>query len=434
MGKTFSIGLASVVAGALSLLATEAWAAGNPSEPCLAYGLTRAEAQELDFTSPRFSFRSLPDVIWASYRQKAPLQRDPAGDFSLAAWAKESVARKAGAKLGGRSGVQREQRYQAEVFRAASCAELIFGAPVWIRPRYSITQWIPNQRDSELVASLEVSEVVRKQLALELQTGELSFHTDAQPIRVPEFSAMLEQVIREEVAQGGPLPTVGEVHKWDPRTFRQQDGRFFPVLRFSKLLVALARGETGRYMKAGIEDDLQDFLVSQPEQSVTHPELFRQAYRLARGNVYTAVLGIESLLSRHWRDPQRERIDFIRALEPYVNSFGRNADNFGTWYHFYGVLLLGYAEGGAWTRKIGEIEALGSHVLSPNVDKTQKRWVNRLGGDVGSRLMRSVKSGTWSSVASDPSLLKRESYLNRDSEIRERVMSRALEIEAELGP
>ncbi len=60
--------------------------------------------------------------------------------------------------------------------------------------------------------------------------------------------------------------------------------------------------------------------------------------------------------------------------------------------------------------------------------------MNRLGGDVGSRLMRSVKSGTWNSVASDPSLLKRESYLNRDSEIRERVMSRALEIEAELGP
>jgi hypothetical protein len=431
VGKFFSSGLVGVVVGTLSLYAPGASAA---SEPCLAYGLTRGEAQALDFTSPQFSFRSLPDAIWASYRQKAPLQRDPAGDFSLAAWAKESVARKAGSKLGGRAGVQREQRYQAEVSRAAPCAELIFGASVWIRPRYSITQWIPNQRDSELVASLEVSEVVRKQLALELQTGELSFHTDAQPIRVPEFSAMLEQVIREEVAQGGPLPTVGEVHKWDSRTFRQQDGRFFPVLRFSKLLVALARGETGRYMKAGIEDDLQAFLVSQPEQSVTHPELFRQAYRLAGGDVYTSVLGIESLLSRHWRDPQREQIDFVRALEPYVNSFGRNADNFGTWYHFYGVLLLGYAEGGAWTRKIGEIEALGSHVLSPNVDKTQKRWVNRLGGDVGSRLMRSVKSGTWSSVASDPSLLKRESYLNRDSEIRGRVMIRALEIEAELGP
>ncbi len=409
---------------ALLAVVTEAWA----EDPCARYGLSVAEAQALDWRSPGFDPRRLADPLWAHYRQTEVRPRDPAGDYSLALWVATTL-RKVGLKLGGPLGLQDLRRLEQRVAPAAPCAELIFGAPAWVWPRYSIPAWVPDRRDQDRIREIGAAPEVQRRLLVELASGQWTFHTSRSPVDVPAFAAMLDQVLREESRDGALVPRPGTPHRWDPGSFALLDRRFFPVTRFSKLLIALARGELSRYAVTGQEEALRAFLRSQPEQSVTHDRLFRQALRLNQGDVYQALVTIEGVLSQFWRDPSRERIDFIRALEPYANAFGSNSDTFGTWYHFYGVLLLGYVEGGAWARKVGQIESLGSGLLSPGVDKTQKRWVNRLGGDIGSRLRRSVESRTWSQGADDPRLLERASYLRTDPEVRRRIEQRARELE-----
>ncbi|WP_413291379.1 hypothetical protein [Bdellovibrio sp. HCB337] len=240
------------------------------------------------------------------------------------------------------------------------------------------------------------------------------------PIDIERFSEMLDQVLLEET-QRGLKPFVGLFHEWSMETRQKYEGRS-AVLGFSKLFICLSLGFSNRFMKTGKERDLWNWMMEQDYNSITFPELFRASYRLHRGDVYLALLTVENLLSANWRYTKRETLPATKRLRPITSGYNYDGDRFGTWYHFFGMILYGYRTGsGMKSNIVGRIEALGSNVLSPTLDQTQKQWFNKLGGYIGDDLKESVLTGRYLKRPSRPHVLAEPYYLNRSEDFRDRL-------------
>jgi hypothetical protein len=392
---------------ALATTVATAGVARADDEPCLKYGLPVSEIGTLSWQSADFNPRIIPDPIWANYAQSGYRLVDPAGDFSLAMWAKNTPKKIEWALKGDQKNLERVDRIVEE---AKSCALLLFGVPALEAPVFARTAWAPDRRDVELIDRLGFSPEVTARLQEELRSGKLAFE-----------------------ALEGLWPTRGEPHRWDPRMRESIRKRFWPYADTSKLLIALARGDTNRYMVTGKEAELQSWMLAQDDESITHDQLFRSSYRTNRGDLYLTMMTIENVLARYWRVSGRDGIDFIRKLKPFTNSFGRATDTFGTWYHFYGVMLLGFVEGGSWAQQIGAIENLGSVILAKGKQKPQKLSMNLMGGPIGAALRFSVDRGEWTRRAPDKRRLEPSSWLRPDAQIVTRLYERAAKIRQELA-
>lgn len=246
-----------------------------------------------------------------------------------------------------------------------------------------------------------------------------------QPINIDEFSEMMKQVLREEASRGDKA-MVGIFHRWAPETTENIKS---PVLAFSKMFVCLAMGFSYRFMTTGYEKDLWHWIVAQDYNSITFPEMFRASLRLHRGDVYLALLTIENLLSANWRYPARETLPVTKRLRPITSGYNYAGDKFGTWYHFFGMILYGYTTGsGTKSNMVGRAEAIGSNILSPSLNQTQKQWFNKLGGYVGETLREAVASGSYLREPMNPAALKEDYYLNRSEDFRDRLPIRQSQI------
>jgi hypothetical protein len=221
---------------------------------------------------------------------------------------------------------------------------------------------------------------------------------------------MLTEVIAEESARGMP-PSKGVPHDWSPEFKEKYAKQFYPVPLFSRLLVALAKGQTWKYMATGQELPLSKWIVAQPRASVTFDELFRQSYRLCRGDVYLTLLTVENTLAKHWRNPERDNLAVTQRLSRITN-IGPDGDKFGHWYHLVGIMLFGYVAGGLVATAVGDVETAGSHVLSHFEPEWQENWVNHLGGQIGNGLREVVEHKTYAQHQLNPAYLKSSYYLN----------------------
>ncbi len=238
------------------------------------------------------------------------------------------------------------------------------------------------------------------------------------PIKLEEFLEMMKQVLREETTDGQKA-TVGVFHRWAPETMENIKS---PVMVFSKLFVVLSMGFSSRFMTTGHEADLWQWIVAQEYNSVTLPEIFRASLRIHRGDVYLALLTIENLLAANWRYGGRENMPVTKRLRPITSGYNYSDDKYGTWYHFFGMILYGYVTGSGFKSSIvGRSEALGSNMLSPGFDKTQKQWFNKLGGFVGADLREAVASGSYLRTPHHPAALQEDYYLNRSEDFRDRL-------------
>lgn len=239
------------------------------------------------------------------------------------------------------------------------------------------------------------------------------------PIRRDGFSKMFAEVMKEE-EKNGIEPSYGQPHEWS-KEFLDKYGHTSPMLVSSKLLMALAVGDTSRYMRTDKEGDLYKWMVSQPDSSLTIPEVFRQSYRLNSGDVYKTLLTIENVMAHQWRNPNRDDLPLTHRLKPITNGHEYAGDRFGTWYHFFGIMLYGYVEGGVKAGLIGRIEALGSFILTPSEVKTQKAHMNKQGGLVGDDLAKLVKTKSYETLETDSSSLAEGSYLDHTEDFRDRI-------------
>lgn len=221
------------------------------------------------------------------------------------------------------------------------------------------------------------------------------------PFTVKKLANMFNRVIQEE-ALNGIQPTIGEFHRWDVTDL--------PYTMFSKVLWALSRGETSRYMITGTEEALKEWLLSQENESVTLDKIFRESYKLNRGNVYATLLTVENILSEDWQN--RERAHFLRTkkLKKFTNTIG-NDDRFGHWYHLFGVMLYGYVKSGSRAAFVGRAESLSSVIMLQQYEH-QEQKINVRGGKVGHLLYKWLKNDSWKERKTDSSFLSEEYYLN----------------------
>ena len=230
------------------------------------------------------------------------------------------------------------------------------------------------------------------------------------PIRTRGFTDMLLTVISQE-SREGLAPSPGIPHRWSPAFLHHHANDFPLISSSSKLFVALAYGVTSRFMVTGLEYQLAHWMAAQHDASISPEMLFRKSYRLNQGDIYLTLLTIENVLSRFWLDDDRDNLLLTRKLKPIINLWQGRGDNFGGWYHLWGMILYGYVEGGWAVSLIQEIESTGSHLLSDKRE-VQEEHVNRAGGIIGKQLRDAIASGSWRDA--EPSLysLSSDHYLN----------------------
>src|SRR5690606_30094235 len=123
------------------------------------------------------------------------------------------------------------------------------------------------------------------------------------PFKIKNMVLMLKQVITEEFHQNGITPKRGTVHEWSPGIKKKLRRKFVLFSRMPKLLVALSRGATSHFMVTGTEEELKDYILSRPENSINLEEMFRASYRINQGDVYLSLLTVENVLNRFWLKP-----------------------------------------------------------------------------------------------------------------------------------
>lgn len=204
-------------------------------------------------------------------------------------------------------------------------------------------------------------------------------------------------------------PVRGEEHEWCPEAkryllygFWHRLGRFLtgkqkdfpaPLLFRSKLFLLLACGWTSRYAVTGQEKELEARLMTYPDRGVQLHDAFGESYLLNRGNVYLTLLTLENVLAGDPYRLDRDQMPIQKKLAYIRNDSAPVGDNYGAWYHFFGIGMYGLMRPGFVSRSVGEIEALGSYFLE-GPDK-QETYFNRMGAIFGRKLAKMLKRETW---------------------------------------
>ena len=202
-----------------------------------------------------------------------------------------------------------------------------------------------------------------------------------------EMTRKMIAVLDEFAIENKIDPQLGKIPDWSI-LFRERYSQSYPRTRStSKLLYCLVRGVCSRYMISGFENKLKEFIYAQASKSLTPEKLFKESLIITGGNVSMALLTIENVLSRFWLAPNREDL----LLTTKLQALAKSKDVFGHWYHLFGIMLYGFAKSGFKASLIGEVEQIGSIVLSgfKDFDRTEGK-LNRQGGYIGSSIRKHV--------------------------------------------
>lgn len=204
-------------------------------------------------------------------------------------------------------------------------------------------------------------------------------------------------------------PYIGEEHRWSPearvynlygywhRLWRRFAGKQqdfpIPVFMRSKLLMCLACGWTSRYCITGTEETLKERIMSYPDHSLQIHELFAESYVLNQGNLYMTLLSCENVLtgqphrSEREFDPLQQKLSYIR------NDSKPLGDNYGAWYHFFGIALYGMLRPQFVSTFVANTESLGSFFMEG--PDPQETLINYYGALFGRELRRIIEKGSW---------------------------------------
>lgn len=327
------------------------------------------------------------------YQQQEYQLNDPKGDVLLL-WTAHQIPKFIKANLKGKQGeVQKERREKI--------AELLVKYP----------EFQPEEECTNVIVEDYVT-YNPEQVAIELEGHDA-------PFKVKNMSDMMKQVITEEY-KAGIAPSEGTIHEWSDDIKKELRKKFIVFSRMSKLLVALSRGGTSYYMVTGTEDKLKEYILSRPENSINIEEMFRASYRINKGDVYLTLLTIENVLSRFWLTPQRDKRAITTKLKDITN-YNYKTDKFGAWYHLFGIMLYGYAEGGLKAKVVGGLETIGSNIMGRFQDERQETFINSRGGPIGAKIRRFVKKKDYETFESDPKLLEEDSYMDLDEDFTKRI-------------
>jgi hypothetical protein len=279
---------------------------------------------------------------------------------------------------------------------------------------------VSNEPTAAQIHAMDIPDSDKQKMLVDLANSQLQIEGRVNPIRSRQMIDALTEVIREESNNGFP-PKTTPARQWSPEIKAHCGKKFSAMLKLSKILETMARGDSSRFLITGQEKALEDYLMSQTENSVEPTDLFRASYRLNTGDVEEALLTIENVLSRNWRNPHREDLVLTHRLAPMANFYENRGTNFGVWYHFFGVVYYGYVYGAADAFVTGAIEHVGSLTLGGFAPQMQKGAVNTTGGFVGAGVHKKVTSGLAMFGPLHPEFLQTSYYLNLTEDYRDRI-------------
>ena len=204
-------------------------------------------------------------------------------------------------------------------------------------------------------------------------------------------------------------PQLGEEHVWSPaarrylqygywhRLWRRVTGRQqdfpCPVFKQSKLFLCLACGWTARYCITGTEDALTERIMSYPDRNLRIEELFAESYVLNRGNVYMTLLACENVLAGHPHRPDRDSDPLQRKLSYIRDDSEELGDNYGAWYHFFGIALYSMLRTRTVAILVANTESMGSFFME-GPDR-QETLINQYGALFGRELRKMIVRERW---------------------------------------
>jgi hypothetical protein len=204
-------------------------------------------------------------------------------------------------------------------------------------------------------------------------------------------------------------PTLGQEHKWSPEAkkyliygfwhrlgrsaFRKQKEFPSPLFFRSKLFLLLACGWTSRYAFTGQEEALKKRIMLYPDRKMQLHHMFMESYVLNKGNIYLTFLTAENVLAGDPYRADRENDPVQKKLAYIRHDSVDMGDNYGAWYHFFGISMYAVVRAGIVSRAVAEIESLGSIFLEGK-DK-QEDYINRYGAIFGKKFKKMLKKGRW---------------------------------------
>ncbi|MGE0762464.1 MAG: hypothetical protein AB7N80_04225 [Bdellovibrionales bacterium] len=164
--------------------------------------------------------------------------------------------------------------------------------------------------------------------------------------------------------------------------------RDYPGLILSKLLVALAMAQARRLLPTGIEESLESELKHYQGPKIWPAELFARCLRLASGDVFKALLTCHNVLAANSFLAHRAQTGIHPLLAYIRNDSAPLGDNFGAWYHLFGMASYSLVRSATSAHFVAGTEMLGSRFLS-GVDP-QEELMNKIGLELGQTLKRQL--------------------------------------------
>jgi hypothetical protein len=336
----------------------------------------------------------LPSEVLMFYRQKELKLNDPIGDFALVKVSSSNFndALRSLLKMKKKPINLKDQDI------SKNCANLLFNLPPEVTPEFGQDNLYLNSeeynKDKLLLHEIlsRYSDLDRKKIRDLFDSGQLVVEGRKDPFDPVKLSQELISIIQDE-EKGGLIISQGEIHRWSDEFKAKRSGfnekwKSLP----SKILTVLSGGKSASLLKAGTEEELREFIISQDNLSLTIPSLFRKSLQVNQGNIYLSLLTIENVLSEHWLHPQRYKLKQTNKLKPIARVFGSHGDVFGHWYHLFGMIYYAYAEGAFMAKVSGKTEAIGSLVLSGFKGEAQENRMNMLGAEIGVELRKFIRA------------------------------------------
>lgn len=342
------------------------------------------------------------------YQQASYTLKDIQGDIALLGFARTNMVRIKLMIKKDQAGLEELLEKQADGLRRYESAY----------PQWDFNQLDATPVDTTLTAarieSFDLSEQAKALLKEKALGQDLGFELKSAPFKSKKVTAMLTQVIHEELYENGIEPKLGKEHSFAPETYAYFKNEY-PVLKtgMTKLFMALGNGLTFRFMVTGHERELSNLIEARPYDSVTLEEAFRLSYRLNDGDVYLTLLTLENLFAYHWTNPRRDQVAVVQRLKNFTHYFNKG-DKFGHWYHFWGMVLYGHVRGSVRASVVGAIEEVLSRLAGGEAEQeNQEGIVNVRGGRVGGQLSKVIRYRTYrkGSFTPDARFLDESYYL-----------------------
>ena len=227
------------------------------------------------------------------------------------------------------------------------------------------------------------------------------------PIDIDRYLNKCAEIMRANFPE--IFPTISEEHRWSPEAQKYLPGAFWhrlgchisgkqrdfpaPLLMRTKLFLCLACGWTARYCVTGQEQALLERLMTYPDKGVQLHDIFAESYLLNRGDIYLTFLTCENLLANCPFRMQRER-DKIQPKLSYIRHDSKEiGDNYGAWYHFFGIALYGLLRTEFVSVFVADTESFGSFFLE-GPDR-QEDLINHYGAIFGRKFRDMMEDGSW---------------------------------------